>query len=64
MRDQAHVKYMTERIMPNNRKRGCKCEYTPESYANRTFSHKSDCPSPGVECLPNAGKLMEALRIA
>lgn len=55
------VDYMTERVMPMNRAKGCQCEYSPQSYANGTFHHEVGCPSPYIENSPNP-KLLDSLR--
>jgi hypothetical protein len=62
MVSKASAEYMTDVIMPSNRKAGCTCPYSQEMYEKGDFSHMKDCPSPMIECLPNAAGLMEALR--
>lgn len=58
----ANAEYQTKTIMPLARADGCKCHYTQKAYLEGKFTHHKDCPAAYVENLPNAGKLMEALR--
>jgi hypothetical protein len=56
------AEYMTNQIMPGNREQGCTCPYAEKDYQAGGWTHNAGCPSPRIECLPNAGRLMEALR--
>lgn len=56
------TEYQEQKIMPLARKEGCTCPFDKAAYRAGKWSHKAGCPSPKVECLPNAAKLMAAMR--
>lgn len=62
MASKQHAEYQETNIMPLARKQGCKCEFSREQYERGNWQHKSGCPAPLIECLPNAANLMAALR--
>lgn len=66
MKTIVNAKYQLTNVMPHARKAGCKCPYSEKDFDDfiaGIWSHKEGCPSPTYECLPNAARLFEALRV-
>lgn len=57
------AEYQEQTIMPLAREEGCKCPFDKQKYQAGDWRHQPGCPAPKVECLPNAARLTEALRI-
>jgi hypothetical protein len=61
-----NAQYQLDHIMPLAREEGCACPYTEADFPNfikGKWHHQANCPSPKYECLPNAVRLFEALRV-
>lgn len=66
MRTLTNAKYQLEHIMPHAQEDGCKCPFSEadfEAFIDYKWHHQQGCPAPKEENLPNAGRLMEALRV-